>query len=122
MYTRRLVFGFSNKETCNALLSTQELGSFLIRFSESVPGLFTIAYVSDDPNECIKHYLVKPEDISLNKTLPDLIREKPQFQHVLQLDASNGTMHRYPRDAVFSSYFSKTRKPTTTGNSGYVCL
>ena len=88
-----------------------------------MPGLFTVAYASDDPYDRVKHYLVKPEDISLNKTLPDLLREKPQFQHVLQLDCANGSVHRYPRDAVFASYFSRTRKaPPTTNGTGYVPL
>lgn len=101
----------------------QELGTFLIRFSESAPGLFTIAYVSDDPYERVKHYLVKQEDLSLNKTLPDLLREKPQFQHVLQLDLASGALRRYPRDAVFAAYYSKNRKaPATGASSGYVCL
>lgn len=119
----RLVFGFSNKDTCQALLQAQDVGSFVIRFSETMPGLFTVAYASDDPFDRVKHYLVKPEDISLNKTLPDLLREKPQFQHVLQLDCANGSVHRYPRDTVFASYFSRTRKapPTSTG-TGYVHL
>ncbi len=48
-------------------------------------GLFAVAYVSDDPNERVKHYLVKHEDISSNKTLPDFLREKPQFQICYQV-------------------------------------
>lgn len=101
----------------------QEVGTFLIRFSESSPGLFTVAYVSDDPFERVKHYLVKQEDLSLNKTLPDVLREKPQFNHILQLEISTGALRRYPRDAVFSAYYSKNRKVPTAGNtSGYVCL
>lgn len=120
---RRLILGFATKETCTALLAMQEMGTFVIRFSESSPGLFTVAYVSDDPFERIKHYLVKQEDLSLNKTLPDLLREKPQFHHVLQLDLQTGALRRYPRDAVLAAYYSKNRKTPTTGNSsGYVHL
>lgn len=118
-----MIFGFIAKESCTTLLAMQEVGTFIIRFSESSPGLFTIAYVSDDPYERVKHYLIKQEDLSLNKTLPDLLREKPQFQHVLQLDLATGALRRYPRDAVLSAYYSKNRKaPATANNSGYVFL
>ena len=119
-----LILGFASKETCNALLANRDIGTFIIRFSESTPGLFSIAYISDDPFDRVKHYLVKPEDLSLNKTLPDLLREKPQFQHLLQLDVPTGALRCYPKDAVFTSYYSKNRKvPATTGGStGYVTL
>jgi len=36
---------------CNGLLKNEEVGTFIIRFSESYPGLFAIAYVDDDPYE-----------------------------------------------------------------------
>lgn len=105
------------------MLAMQELGTFIIRFSESSPGLFSVAYVSDDPFERVKHYLVKQEDLSLNKTLPDLLREKSQFHQVLQLDIQTGELRRYPRDAVFSAYYSKNRRTPAPGNSsGYVAL
>lgn len=106
------------------MLATCEVATFGIRFSESIPGLFTVAYVSDDPFDRVKHYLVKPEDLSLNKTLPDLLREKPQLQCVLMLDIPSGSVRRYPKDAVFASYYSKNRKPpaTTGGTAGYVTM
>lgn len=113
----------------------------MIRFSESFPGLFAIAYVvdyhtceaaislllllhsyvSDDPYERVKHYLVKHEDISSNKTLPDFLHEKPQFQYCYQLDTPSGTLRRYARDVVLSSYYSKARK-MASGSNGYVLL
>ncbi len=118
---RRLIYGFITKEECNAALLNQDLGTFMIRFSESYPGLFAIAYVSDDPYERVKHYLVKHEDISSNKTLPDFLHEKPQFQFCYQLDTPSGTLRRYPRDVVFGSYYSKARK-IPSGSNGYVLL
>lgn len=118
----RLIYGFITKEECNAALQNQDLGTFMIRFSESYPGLFAVAYVSDDPYERVKHYLVKHEDISSNKTLPDFLREKPQFQYCYQLDVTSGTMHRYPRDVVFGPYCSKARKTSHGTGNGYVIL
>jgi len=116
-----LIFGFITKEECNAALLTQDLGTFMIRFSESYPGLFAIAYVAEDPYERVKHYLVKPEDISSNKTLPDFLREKPQFQYIYQLEMPNGVMRRFARDVVFGPYYSKARR-IQSGSNGYVLL
>jgi hypothetical protein len=75
------------KEECNKALATQNLGTFLIRFSESNPGMFAIAYVYEkqtDGVEKIKHFLVKSEDIGSNKSLPDFLREKELFQYLLK--------------------------------------
>lgn len=59
----RLIFGFMAKETCEQLLSSMEPGVFIIRFSDSRPGLFAVAYVSTtqlpkSTNYEVKHYLV----------------------------------------------------------------
>ncbi len=75
------------KEECNKALATQNLGTFLIRVSESTPGMFAIAYVYEkqtDGVEKIKHFLVKSEDIGSNKSLPDFLREKELFQYLLK--------------------------------------
>lgn len=118
-----LIFGIISKEDCLKELQSHELGTFLIRFSETFAGLFAIAYVSDDPFEPIKHYLVKPEDTGSQKTLPDFLREKPQFQYLLKANMEdalpNGFFTRFSKDAALSAYYSKERilKP-----AGYVLL
>lgn len=114
-----LIFGIISKEQCNKELNQHEVGTFLIRFSETFPGLFAVAYVSDDPFERVKHYLVKPEDTGSQKTLPDFLREKPQFQYLLKLNVGEGTLTRFPKDTALSQYYSKDRilKP-----AGYVLL
>lgn len=61
MWLSGCICGFIDKERCNRALSLLPEGTFLIRFSESSPGQFAVAYVSDDPRERVKHYLVKPE-------------------------------------------------------------
>lgn len=79
-------------------LSGQPIGTILIRWSESAPGQFAIAYVgiislfllllrliSFSGHEMEpKHYLVLPEDIAA-KSLADFICEKDQFQSILQV-------------------------------------
>ena len=92
------------KGETNAALVGQPEGTFLIRFSETYPGLFAVGYVSDDPSEKVKHYLVKPEDTGSQKTLPDFLREKPQFQHLYQLDPNTNQLCRYPKDSILQSF------------------
>ncbi len=41
----RLIYGLISKEECSAVLSKHKEGTFLIRFSESIPGAFAIAYL-----------------------------------------------------------------------------
>jgi hypothetical protein len=116
-----LIYGFITKNACTEILKNEEIGTFVIRFSENHPGLFAVAYVDDDPYERVKHYLVKPEDISSNKSLPDFLREKPQFLYVNQLDPATGELHKLPKDKVLEGYYSKRQLHGKPSN-GYVLL
>jgi len=51
LWCHGLIYGFLPKELADKALSTQGVGTFLIRFSETQPGLFGIGYVSDDPSD-----------------------------------------------------------------------
>eukprot|EP01089_Gocevia_fonbrunei_P013113 TRINITY_DN3264_c0_g1_i1.p1 TRINITY_DN3264_c0_g1~~TRINITY_DN3264_c0_g1_i1.p1 ORF type:complete len:561 (-),score=75.93 TRINITY_DN3264_c0_g1_i1:110-1690(-) len=115
-----LIYGFLTKNMCNQLLKDEDVGTFIIRFSESYPGLFAVAYVDLDPYERVKHYLVKHEDISSNKTLPDFLREKSQFMFIKQLDPVTGKMTRLVKDQAFKEYYSKRQRPEP--QNGYVSL
>jgi len=118
---RRLIYGFITKNACTEILKNEDVGTFVIRFSENYPGLFAVAYVDDDPYDKVKHYLVKPEDISSNKSLPDFLREKPQFLFVNQLDPTTGELHKLPKDKVLDGYYSKRQRHSKPSN-GYVLL
>eukprot|EP01100_Stratorugosa_tubuloviscum_P009607 TRINITY_DN4028_c0_g1_i2.p1 TRINITY_DN4028_c0_g1~~TRINITY_DN4028_c0_g1_i2.p1 ORF type:complete len:466 (+),score=193.42 TRINITY_DN4028_c0_g1_i2:274-1671(+) len=116
-----LIYGIISKDECALLLSDQLFGTFMIRFSETFPGLFAVAYVSDDINERVKHYLVKPDDTGSQKTLPDFIREKPQFQNIYQLqDVGTGEMRSFYKDLALGNYYSKKR--IQANDNGYVQL
>lgn len=116
-----LIYGFITKNACTEILKNEDVGTFVIRFSENYPGLFAVAYVDDDPYDKVKHYLVKPEDISSNKSLPDFLREKPQFLFVNQLDPTTGELHKLPKDKVLDGYYSKRQRHSKPSN-GYVLL
>jgi len=95
MWRDGLLWGFASRNEIEQALMSQPPGSFIVRFSERHAGHFAIAYKnplidirgpqSEPPtpqisqncpaNSCIKHYLVKPEEISTQKTLPDFLND-----------------------------------------------
>jgi len=115
LWCQGLIYGFFSKEYCEKALSTQGVGSFLVRFSESQPGLFAVAYVSEDPEERIKHYLVKAEDIGSNKALPDFLRESEPFQYILKIEPATGKLVRLEKDFALKKFYSKRKQTTTDG-------
>jgi len=62
-------------------LRDHRTGTFIIRFSDSLPGSFAVAYKADDTGpDRVRHYLIKPEEISNTKSLPDFLRDKGRSQ------------------------------------------
>eukprot|EP01091_Cochliopodium_minus_P019043 TRINITY_DN787_c0_g1_i1.p1 TRINITY_DN787_c0_g1~~TRINITY_DN787_c0_g1_i1.p1 ORF type:complete len:636 (-),score=143.41 TRINITY_DN787_c0_g1_i1:88-1968(-) len=55
------IIGFITKGSAIKLLQGQEEGTFIVRFSERVPGQFAVAYVKKGN---VKHYLVTKDDIA----------------------------------------------------------
>jgi hypothetical protein len=122
LWENGIIYGFMTKEECNKALATQSLGTFLIRFSESNPGMFAIAYVYEkqtDGVEKIKHFLVKSEDIGSNKSLPDFLREKELFQYLLKIEPETGKLTRMSKETGFKEFYSK-RKMTQPPKGYYI--
>lgn len=112
LWWQGLVYGFASKEDVDIALRNEAPGTFIIRFSETFPGSFAIAYASP---EGVKHYHVTPQDHALHKTLPDFIIYHNQFTNVLQLqiiqDPISGQTRlqlvRVNKVAAFESFCSK---------------
>ena len=112
LWWQGLVYGFASKEDVDIALRNEAPGTFIIRFSETFPGSFAIAYASV---EGVKHYHVTPQDHALHKTLPDFIIYHSQFTNVLQLqiiqDPVSGQTRlqlvRVNKVAAFESFCSK---------------
>ena len=119
----RLIFGFLTKEECNQALENQGLGTFLLRFSESNPGLFGIAYVSDDHDEKIKHCLVRAEEIGSNKSLAEFLRDKEQFQYILSMSPEEHRVKvtRLEKNIALGNYYAKKKTAPKQGK-GYIVL
>jgi hypothetical protein len=59
MISHRLIYGFISREGVHAALVEQQVGTFLIRFSERHPGTFAVGYVinDSDPEKRFLEYL-----------------------------------------------------------------
>mmetsp|Transcript_1183 Transcript_1183/g.1612 ORF Transcript_1183/g.1612 Transcript_1183/m.1612 type:complete len:605 (+) Transcript_1183:108-1922(+) len=112
MWSAGFIYGLINKKDCAKLLSNQEPGVFLIRFSDSIAGSFAIAYTTNDNNERVKHYLVKPEDIGANKSLPEFLKERKEFKTILALDLQHQKLLKLKKDEAFKAkqLYSTKRK------------
>jgi len=110
MWQAGLIYGLISKDECATALNEHEEGTFLIRFSESVPGAFAIAYVtSENKPDKVKHYLVKTDDLGANKTLPDYLREREQFKTLLKLNPATKAVETIDKDLALknASLYSK---------------
>eukprot|EP01113_Clastostelium_recurvatum_P037153 TRINITY_DN5400_c0_g1_i15.p1 TRINITY_DN5400_c0_g1~~TRINITY_DN5400_c0_g1_i15.p1 ORF type:complete len:674 (-),score=150.29 TRINITY_DN5400_c0_g1_i15:88-2109(-) len=116
------IYGIITKEECTTALEPYPEGTFLIRFSESVAGAFAIAYATDDPNERVKHFLVKPDDLAANKTLPDFLKDKNQFRTVLQLAPPSRETRPVDKDLMMSNLYSKRKTVQPPAAGGYLFL
>jgi len=119
-----LIHGFLSREAVQEILRQQEAGTFLIRFSESNPGEFAVAYRIDEggPDDRIRHYLIRPDiDTPGNKkTIPDFINEQHAFCYLLQVGVENQqggiTYRKFRKEAVLEPYLSKKMSvPPATG-------
>lgn len=127
LWWQGLVYGFASKDDVNVALAREAQGTFLIRFSESFPGSFAIAYTT---GEGVKHYLVTPQDHALHKTLPDFIVAQPQFVNVLQLqitqDPATGKaklqLVRVSKMTAFESFCTKKPPQARPLPPGYSSL
>eukprot|EP01133_Synstelium_polycarpum_P015027 gene15027-17774_t len=89
--------------------------------SLNIPGAFAVAYVTNDESEKVKHYLVKPEDIGANKTLPDFLRERSLFKTLYTLDPPKKILTPVAKADAFQVFNNKRITKTQQAiNPGYV--
>lgn len=63
LWSHGFIYGFMTKKQAELLLANQEIGTCLVRFSESTPGQFAISYVAVDRS--VKNYLMTPTEFFL---------------------------------------------------------
>jgi len=110
------IYGMITKDECHEALRDYPEGTFLVRFSESNAGSFAIGYATSDKEEPVKHFLVKPEDLGANRTLPDFLKDKPQLRMILQVTPSTREARPIDKDEALNPYYSK-RKAASQPNA-----
>lgn len=108
------------------LLEYEKPGTFVIRFSESSNGLFSVSYVGNEleplpkgknnanavKKQKVHSYLLKPEDTGPNKSLADFIlSHSAKFVTLLQYNALDGSVNKIDRDTALSAFYTTRRKP-----------
>lgn len=98
MWRDGLLWGFVGRADIERALAPQPPGAFVVRFSERHPGQFAIAYrtraaaasaagsaAGNATTAAVKHYLVRPEEISTQKTLPDFLQDTPGLAVIVRV-------------------------------------
>jgi hypothetical protein len=80
-----LIHGFLPRDSVQELLKYEEVGSFVVRFSESSPGEIALAY--RDNLQQTRHYLVRTEvDLGPKKLLSDFLYEQPSLNTIILVE------------------------------------
>jgi len=119
LWLRGLICGFVNRnEAVQVLSQTKIPGTFIIRFSESFPGILAIAYTAEtspsSQNLETRHYLLQPDDVSgPKKTLPDFLGKNRIFSYVVKVttDLVRGRLYQQcEKNNVLEEYYSTSRE------------
>jgi len=110
-----LICPFFQRKNVDEILERVEVGTFLVRFSESYAGQFTISHTQIDDNFKVpNHYLVQPTDTAKN-SLPEFIRDKDLLSQVVQLQSFDPVSGSYSFNTVHKNIafqgFYKQQKP-----------
>jgi len=119
MWSSRLICGFLTKYQIERSLENNDVGTFIIRFSESFPGQFAVGYVGVGGQA--KHYLVEPKDLQEKKNIADFICECIQFSNVILFigDSKFQTAKLMPKSEVYFQYTTPNLSPPTNSKEGY---
>jgi hypothetical protein len=121
LWTRGFICGFLTRDEVNAVLGNEQIGTFLIRFSERNPGAFVIAYVAiEEGKKKVHHYLMQDDDtFAAKKTLPDFLHECRDFTILLQIcydvHEQRRILRRCEKDAVLKEYYKPIIHPPGSG-------
>lgn len=123
MWCRGLVYGMGAKAECAALLAGHDPGTFMIRFSDTCPGTFAVAFVGTDTGSgpTVHHALIRDTDASgAKRGVLEFIHDVAEVRQILVVqrdwegnDVTPKSMRLVPKEAVLQEFFTyKPPKPT----------
>lgn len=103
-----LVIGFVTRQRAEELLSNQQQGSFLIRFSDTSLGVISIA-LKNAQDKCLMVGPLSAKELKISK-IADSIRDLEQLQFLYP---------GIPKNEAFSKYYTR-ESPQNSASNGYV--
>nr|XP_054750108.1 signal transducer and activator of transcription 5B-like [Lytechinus pictus] len=108
------IMGFVSRSRAHDLLMSQQVGSFLLRFSDSEIGGITIAWLAEDANTGERQvYNLQPftgDDFNI-RSLSDRIHDLSHLTHLYP---------EKPKDTAFGQYYTNEPEAPSQGDGGYV--
>ncbi|KAH3765764.1 transcriptional repressor [Pelomyxa schiedti] len=116
MWVKGYIYGLISKEDCQALLTNNEDGTFVVRLSDRFAGKYATAYVYQGE---VHHSLVKDTDVAGNKrTLIDFLHEVDNMTTLLQYKADFSgkiQLSSIPKEDVLREFFTEKQEAKTPG-------
>ncbi|KAH3765435.1 transcriptional repressor [Pelomyxa schiedti] len=123
MWQAGLVYGFMSKRECETALTGCEDGVSVVRFSDTYPGRFALAYVFKGE---VHHSLMKDSDVAGNKrSLVDALHDVPNIRTILQMKSDftgNITSSKVSKEEVMREFFTEKPDPHTPGYEDFPSL
>jgi EF-hand fold domain/STATa Immunoglobulin-like domain/SH2 domain/Dictyostelium STAT, coiled coil len=116
IWLKGYVLGFISREQAEAIVKEEAPGTFLLRFSERVPGKIVITSVRHDAEQqrlAPHHFLVAPRKNESPNRLLDIIESDANYQRAVVLHTDflpqNNTYikHCAPKDDLFREFYTK---------------
>jgi len=123
MWTQGLFWGFLSKAQSEQVLDKQDVGVFLLRFSESSPGTIAVSYKQSPV--LVRHYLFKGCDPGQKgPSLPQFIRETNSLKTFLLIKTpleftENRKLFLIEKNHALQKIGVPKKKPPTTGPPTY---
>ena len=109
MWQRGLILGFGTKEESHRLLSGRPDGSFVIRFSDTFPGVFAADFMFGGTEH---HVLIKDHDASGSKrSVMEFLHAASYLTHVVSIQPSSQLLDQsipgplVDKDSILREYF-----------------
>lgn len=121
LWCKGYICGFLTRNEVEDVLRNEKPGTFIVRFSEKVPGQFSVSYTAIDSDQIkhVRHYLVKNDDIhGAKRTFADFLSTFPELETLLQicLDKNNKRLlKRLDKDKILKDFYSKKIEENQSG-------
>jgi len=121
MFVHGYICGFLSSTEVSEVLNNQEVGTFVVRFSERQAAGLVISYQAvDSSGTKVRHYQIKSDDIyASTKTLPDFLSDYRDLKKMIQIryEQYNRNVYILEKDRAMKELY--TKKSSRNAVDGY---